>query len=94
MTLDEISEAIADLEKEKEDRMIEDVYNKERVEMASKLKSTIKSSPLMVHFKRPPRTSEEAIETLKEADQRFEVNKRFLVGKDGGKLIGKEQIET
>ena len=94
MTVDEINEVIADLEKEKEDRMIENIYNKQREEKASKLQSEIKSSPLMVHFKRPPKTSEEAIETLKEADQRFEANKQFLVGKDGGKLIGKEQIET
>ena len=39
--------------------------------------------PLEVHFKRPPKTTEEAIETLKEVDKRFEANKSFLEGKKG-----------
>jgi hypothetical protein len=34
-----------------------------------------------VQFLRPPRTSDEAIKTLKEADIRYEVNKQFLTGK-------------
>ena len=45
---------------------------------------TVPESPLRVHFRRPPKTSEEAVETLKEADQRFEKNKKFLMGKEGG----------
>lgn len=36
-----------------------------------------------MHFKRPPKTTEEAIETLKEVDQRFEQNRQFLTGPKG-----------
>jgi hypothetical protein len=34
-----------------------------------------------VKFIRPPRTSDEAIKTLKEADIRYDINNQFLTGK-------------
>lgn len=40
-----------------------------------------------MRFKRPPKTADEALETLKEADQRFERNKHFLEGSIGPGLI-------
>ena len=58
----------------------------EREKKQDKLSSSERVEPLQVHFRRPPRTSEEALETLKEADQRFEMGKKYLVGKDGGNL--------
>jgi hypothetical protein len=36
-----------------------------------------------VKFRRPPKTSKEAMQALKEADARFEVNKKYLVGRHG-----------
>ena len=77
MNLEEIDEVIADLEKEKEDREFESQYNEDREIAAVKLESEGKTGgrsvrPLRVQFKRPPKTTDEAIETLREADQRFE----------------------
>lgn len=39
---------------------------------------------------RPPSTSKEALNTLKEVDARFEANKKYLAG-SGGKLKTTEQ---
>ena len=47
---------------------------------------------LRVHFKRPPKTSQEAIEVLQEADKRFELAKNFLAGSKG-KLKQEESEE-
>ena len=33
-----------------------------------------------IEFKRPPRTRDEALNTLKEADQRYEGSRKFLYG--------------
>jgi len=38
---------------------------------------------LKLKYKRPPKTSEEAMSTLQEVDARFEVNKSHLVGNIG-----------
>ena len=35
-----------------------------------------------MRFKRPPRSSKEAISTLKEADKRYEINKQSLIGRN------------
>jgi len=84
MNIDEINEVIGDLEKEKSDREFEETFNRDREQAASKFdKSKEKAMRLRVHFKRPPKTSEEAIETLQEADLRFEHSKQFLAGSKG-----------
>ena len=89
MDITEVNEVIEDLEKEKSDREFEETFNRERIVIAGKLGKLDENSepPLRVHFKRPPKTSEEAIETLKEADMRFELNKKFLAGTKGTGLI-------
>ena len=80
MHMEEIDEALSDLEKEKSDREFEDSFNRERFYMAEKLGNLRKGAvdsdeeqveeemPLRVHFRRPPKTADEAIQTLKEAD--------------------------
>ena len=92
MDMDEINEVLADLEKEKSDREFEETFNRERLEVAHKIMEKkhksgetdyVPNAPLRVHFRRPPKTSEEVVQTLQEADQRFEMNKSFLVGKEG-----------
>ena len=72
MSIEEVNAVIADLEKEKADREFEDNFNIERQQKMAKIAkekpeaaSKMKQSPLRVHFKRPPKTTEEAIETLK-----------------------------
>lgn len=70
MSITEVDEVIADLEKEKSDREFEDEFNAKREVIATKLESEGKENvkSIRVHFKRPPKTSEEAIETLQQAD--------------------------
>ena len=84
MKIEEIDDVIGDLEKEKSDREFEEIFNREREEAASKLDGQKeKAKRLRVHFKRPPKTSEEAMEALQEADKRFELAKNFLTGRQG-----------
>ena len=83
MEMKEIDEALSDLEKEKSDREFEESFNRERFYMAEKLGTRLGGAndgeeeggeevpgemPLRVHFRRPPKTADEAIQTLKEAD--------------------------
>ena len=75
MSIEEVNEVIADLEKEKVDREFEDAFNTEREQRVAKIikekpdmANKMTSNPLRVHFKRPPKTTDEAIETLKQVD--------------------------
>ena len=43
-------------------------------------------------YRRPPKTTKEAIKTLQETDARFEVNKQFLEGNKGS-LKDTESVE-
>ena len=79
MSIEEVNEVIADLEKEKVDREFEDAFNTEREQRMAKIMQEKPemanqriSNPLRVHFKRPPKTTDEAIETLRQVDQRYE----------------------
>lgn len=88
MSLEEVDEVIADLEKEKADRDFEYKFNQERADSVRKIRENQPENkgikdPLRVHFKRPPKTSEEAIDTLKEVDSRYEANKSYLSGPKG-----------
>ena len=42
---------------------------------------------LRVRFKRPPKTKEEIMETLKEADERYEMGKQFLAGQGSERYL-------
>lgn len=45
-----------------------------------------------MRFKRPPRSSKEAISALKEADRRYQMNKSALIGRNR-KSINHEDLE-
>ena len=96
MSIEEVNDVIADLEKEKEDREFEIAFNSEREEAANRLRESstsdaVNHKPLRVHFRRPPKTVEETIKTLKEVDSRYEINKNFLVG-SLGKLVQEDTV--
>lgn len=77
LTVDELKDIMRDIEIEESDE--------EFVE-----KSTQKSS-LKVKFRRPPKTTSEILNTLKDADQRYEQNISYLAGgRDKANLVRSE----
>jgi hypothetical protein len=52
------------------------------------------SSKMSVKFKRPPRTSREAILTLSEADKRYESSKSALFGRGRSHINEKERVKS
>jgi hypothetical protein len=52
-----------------------------------------KTLDMPIKFLRPPKTSKEALNTLKEVDARFEVSRKFLTGSQGSLLNKKKNLD-